>query len=130
MSRDQFENGELVIDGRGNKGQVFKFWHDRESRYYFRVRLIDGPLRLAGKMWVSVVGWRGLVDYADGTIEQRCCRCGRDFRSPLPLAPGEEFCLRCAGEPIEKWLKDFSIRSQAYRMAQESTIDELRKKGA
>lgn len=114
MSRDLFENGEVVTDGKGNKGQIFRFWYEREKRHYFRVRLIEGPLRSAGKMWVSVLGWRGLVDYG-GTIDQRCCKCGRDFRSPLPLAPGEEFCKVCAGgEELAVWLKDYGARLKAW----------------
>lgn len=51
------QNGDFVTDGRGNTGQVFRFWNDQMRRYYVRVRVIEGPLRQAGQMWTSPDGW-------------------------------------------------------------------------
>lgn len=51
------ENGAIVTDGKGNTGQVFRFWNDQMHRYYLRVRVIEGPLRQSGQMWTSPNGW-------------------------------------------------------------------------
>lgn len=134
MPRDQwFQNGETVIDGRGNTGQAVRLWNGRDKVWYFKVRVTEGPLRDAqptGTVWVSVSGWRGLVDYVGGTIEIRCVQCDRDFLSPLPLAPGEEFCQVCAGEPLERWLKDYPYRVAAQREIAAREMTALRRKGA
>jgi hypothetical protein len=129
-----FQNGEDVTDGRGNRGRAYRFWDDVEKVSYFRVRVTSGPLREArphGHVWVSAVGWRGLVDYDNGSIEHICLECCRSFVSPLPLAPGEEFCKACnEGQELALWLKDYAGRLKAWQQAQAEDVAALRKKGA
>lgn len=129
-----FQNGEAVEDGRGNRGRAYRFFNEIDGAYYFRIRVTSGPIRdakAAGDVWVSASGWKGLVDYQGGTEPQRCCQCGRNFLSPIPLAPGEEFCKVCSGgDELAVSIRDFAGRLKAWRAANRKIAAELQRKGA